>query len=119
MEGRSKMSEPNQENENPQSEPVATEPVQENQSVQEQPSTSIKAVVVSEHCGYCQSLKDRLQQKGLLDKVQFINVDSEEGKKIAEEAGILGVPTCVIITKEGNTKQCSDNEFKKLIEEGI
>ena len=116
------MSEKNQENEIPQSfEPVATEPVQENQSVQEQPSTSIKAVVVSETCGYCQSLKDRLKEKGLIDKVQFIDVDSEEGRKITEETKISGVPTCVVIVEKDGAKQtriCNDEEFKKLIEEG-
>lgn len=80
--------------------------------------SEIKAVVVSEHCGYCQSLKDRLQQKGLIDKVQFIDVDSEEGRKITSENKIMGIPECIIIGKDGKTKICSDEEFKKLLEEG-
>ena len=117
MEGRVKMSEKNQENIIPQSsEPVAAE------QVQEMPSTSIKAVVVSEHCWYCQSLKDRLKEKGLIDKVQFIDVASKEGKKIVEESNISGIPECVIIVEKDGVKQtrvCNDEEFKKLIEEGV
>ena len=110
------MSEKNQENIIPQSsEPVAAE------QVQEMPSTSIKAVVVSEHCGYCQFLKDRLKEKGLIDKVQFIDVNSEEGRKVAAENKISGVPECVVILEKDGVKQtrvCNDEEFKKLLEEG-
>ena len=116
------MSEKNQENEIPQSsEPIVAETVQENQPVREMPSTSIKAVVVSEHCGYCQSLKDRLKEKGLIDKVQFIDVNSEEGRKVAAENKISGVPECVVILEKDGVKQtrvCNDEEFKKLLEEG-
>ena len=103
-------------NETPQSsKPIATEPVQET------PSTSIKAVIVSETCGYCQSLKDRLREKGLIDKVQFIDVNSEEGRKVAEENNITGVPECVVLLEKDGVKQtrvCNDEEFKKLVEEG-
>ena len=83
--------------------------------------SEIKAVVVSENCGFCRSLKDRLQQKGLLDKIQLIDVDSEEGRKIASENNILGVPECVVILEKDGVKQtrvCNDEEFKKLLEEG-
>lgn len=80
--------------------------------------SEIKAVVVSERCPYCTQLIAHLKSKGMLDKVQLIDADSEEGRKFADENKIMHVPECIVIVeREGKreTRVCNEEEFKKLI----
>lgn len=77
----------------------------------------MKAVIVSDQCPYCTSLKTHLKRHNLFDKIKLINIDTKEGFEFAKKHNIMQVPECVII--EGETvKQCSEEEFKKLLMEG-
>jgi len=66
----------------------------------------------------CETLKETLKEKGLLDKVKIINASTTEGRTFAVMNNIMAVPTCVIINKDGNVNQCSNDEFIKLLENG-
>jgi hypothetical protein len=78
-----------------------------------------KAILYRDDCHFCQDLKSELAQKGLLDKVKMVNVDSEEGRKMAAESGTKGIPECVVVD-EGTkkTRICSLQEYKELMEKG-
>lgn len=80
-----------------------------------------KVLVVSDNCGTCQGLKNELSRKGLLDKVKVIRFETPEGRKFCQDNGITAVPECMVVTgSDGKkTRTCSNEEFMKLIEEGI
>jgi len=77
--------------------------------------TSVKAVVVTDTCPYCEVVKKTLEQEGLLDKVKIINASTKEGFDFARKHGILAVPECVIIGEDGNVRSCSEGEFKQML----
>ena len=78
-----------------------------------------KAIIVTESCPYCAQLKAYLKQKGLLDKVQFIDASTKEGYAFARQHGVTGVPECVVITEKGKqVRICSEQEFQEVLKEG-
>jgi len=75
-----------------------------------------KAFVVSRDCPYCQTVKERIKQKGL--NIEIIDADSPKGYAFAEKHNIQAVPTCVVITRHGRKETvrfCSDKEVDKLL----
>jgi predicted thioredoxin/glutaredoxin len=79
-----------------------------------------KAIVVTDTCPICASVKEHLEKKGLTGKVKLINASTPEGLAYAKKNNITGVPECIFINKDGTqVKVCNQEEFKKLLEEGI
>jgi len=80
----------------------------------------IKAIVTSETCPHCDSMRKFLEQKGLLDKVKVIKFESPEGREFCVKNNITAVPECVIITGEHGeqVRVCSQKEFEKLLTDG-
>ena len=75
-----------------------------------------KAFVVTKNCPYCQTVKERIRQKGL--NIEIIDADTPEGYEFAEKYDIQAVPTCVVITMRGRKETvrfCSDQEVDKLL----
>jgi hypothetical protein len=82
-------------------------------------SSSFKAIVVTDTCGFCQGLTDYIKDKGLADKVKIINASTPEGRKFVIDNKIRGVPECVVVAQDGKqVKVCSKEEFVKLLKEG-
>ena len=78
-----------------------------------------KAVVITPDCPACEALKQRLQEKGKLDKYRFVDASTPEGRKFAEEMGIDAVPTCIVLkpVKGGHVvRTCTEAELEKLYE---
>lgn len=79
----------------------------------------VKALIVSDSCPHCENIKEMLQKKNLLDKVQIIRFESEEGRDFCKKNNIRAVPECVILKQDGKeVRVCSEQEFQKLVEEG-
>lgn len=57
-------------------------------------------IYVSESCGYCQKLKQMLDGHGLTNFVNFVDVNTPDGKKEYNKLNEQGVP--VIKSREGN-----------------
>lgn len=78
-----------------------------------------KRVIVSDHCPVCREIKSFVQEKGLEDKVELVDVNTPEGHKFAVDNGITAVPECVIVAEDGKmTRVCNREEFEKLLTEG-
>ena len=96
-----------------------TEAAPSSQATQTAQSSSFKAIVVTDTCGFCQGLKDYIKDKGLGDKVKIINASTPEGRKFVIDNKIRGVPECVVVAQDGKqVKVCSKEEFVKLLKEG-
>ena len=80
-----------------------------------------KAIIISDGCGACKTLVERLQQKGSLEKYRVINISSPEGVEIVSKLGIKAVPECILIMKdkEGNdmARVCTEQETQEVLKE--
>ena len=74
----------------------------------------------SPRCGACKRMEPTIEKISKEVKVYRINVNTEEGEKLAKEFGILGTPT-ILVVKEGKIRDViigtrDYTELKKLIE---
>lgn len=80
---------------------------------------SKKALIVTDTCAICGSVKEWLAKKGLTDKVKLINASTPEGRKFAFDHNIKGVPECVILEEDGKqVRVCTKEEFEKVLTDG-
>jgi predicted thioredoxin/glutaredoxin len=78
-----------------------------------------KALIVTDTCPICREVKVFLEKKGLTGKVKLIDAGTPEGRQFALEHGVRGVPDCVLIEDGKKVRICTQEEFKKLLEEGV
>jgi len=79
-----------------------------------------KVLIVSPRCPSCEVLKKKLEQKGILDRYEIIDVGTPEGMKFARNMDIRAVPECAIVEGEGKVKTvriCSEAEWKEMLAE--
>ena len=67
---------------------------------------SKKFLVYHPDCGYCKPLKESLKDKIESGEIGLIDASTDEGYKIAHEAGVKSVPECLEKDGEGHYKAC-------------
>jgi predicted thioredoxin/glutaredoxin len=75
------------------------------------------AIITTDTCPHCATMKKYLKDSGLMDKVKVINASTPEGLEFAMKHGIKAVPECVVIRKNGEeVRVCTQDEFMKVLE---
>jgi len=75
-----------------------------------------KVLIVSPNCSSCKALKERLANKGLLDKYVVVDVSTSEGMKFARKLGVKAVPECAVVDeKKKIVRVCSDDEWDSVL----
>lgn len=77
-----------------------------------------KLLLVSDKCPACKVVKKKLDEKGHLDDIQVVDVETKEGRELANRMGIRAVPECVMVESEGEQKvvrKCKESEWRGLL----
>lgn len=76
-----------------------------------------KILMVSDRCPSCDTIKEYLREKGVLDNYYVVDISTGEGQNLVEELGLKGVPDCVLVDDEKKQiRQCSDEEWMNMLE---
>lgn len=79
---------------------------------------SKKLLVVHDQCAACDYVKGRLVEKGV--DFEIIDASTKEGNEIADRLGILTVPNCAVVIKDGDKESirpCTEEELEEFIRE--